>query len=125
MSDPIMNPRVHELLQGTTVAPQQRRDTRAAERPFAKVLEEQQGLRLSGHAETRLRSRGIELNGEDWARIREGVDRAASKGSRESLILVNDVALVVSVKNRTVITAVAKEQLRENVFTNIDSAVIL
>lgn len=125
MSEPIVNPRVHELLQGNTIAPQKRRDTRAAEKPFAQVLQEQQGLRLSGHAETRLRSRGIELNREDWARIREGVDRAASKGSRESLILVNDVALVVSVKNRTVITAVAKEQLRENVFTNIDSAVIL
>ena len=54
-----------------------------------------------------------------------GVDRAAAKGAKESLVMIDDVALVVSVKNRTVITAVDKAQLKENVFTNIDSAVIV
>jgi flagellar operon protein len=53
------------------------------------------------------------------------VDRAAAKGARESLVMMDDVALVVSVKNRTVITAVDRAHLKDNVFTNIDSAVIV
>ncbi|MCC6404020.1 MAG: flagellar protein [Fimbriimonadaceae bacterium] len=82
-------------------------------------------LKVSGHAQTRLKSRQIELDSEAWNRVLEGVDRAAQKGAKESLVMVDDIALVVSVRNRTVITAVEKERLRENVFTNIDSAVIV
>ena len=52
------------------------------------------------------------------------VDRAAAKGARESLVLVDDTAFVVSVRNRTVITAVDRARMRDQVFTNIDSAVI-
>ena len=55
----------------------------------------------------------------------DGVDRAAAKGAKESLVLVDNAALVVSIKNRTVITAVDQAHLKENVFTNIDSAVIV
>ena len=54
-----------------------------------------------------------------------GVDKAAAKGCKESLVLVDNAALVVSIKNRTVITAVDKESLTDNVFTNIDSAVVV
>lgn len=82
-------------------------------------------LKVSGHAQSRLNSRGIEMDASAWGRVKDGVDRAAAKGARESLVLMDDVALVVSVKNRTVITAVDKGSLRENVFTNIDSAVIV
>ncbi|RYG23979.1 flagellar biosynthesis protein [bacterium] len=82
-------------------------------------------LKVSGHAQSRLNSRGIEMDGAAWGRVKEGVDRAAAKGARESLVLMDDVALVVSVKNRTVITAVDKANLKESVFTNIDSAVIV
>lgn len=82
-------------------------------------------LKVSGHAQSRLNSRGIEMDEAAWSRVREGVERAAAKGARESLVLMDDVALVVSVKNRTVITAVDKGSLRESVFTNIDSAVIV
>ena len=57
-------------------------------------------------------------------RLSEGVGRAASKGSRDSLVLVDGTAFVVSVSNRTVITAVGSEHMKDNVFTNIDSAVI-
>lgn len=82
-------------------------------------------LKVSGHAQSRLNSRGIEMDGAAWDRVKDGVDRAAAKGARESLVLMDDVALVVSVKNRTVITAVDKANLKESVFTNIDSAVIV
>lgn len=91
---------------------------------FAEALRQEQ-LKVSGHAQTRLRGRNIGLTQQDWDRVSNGVGLAAAKGSRESLILLDNVALVVSVRNRTVITAVDKENLKDNVFTNIDSAVIV
>lgn len=90
---------------------------------FQSLLQDR--LKVSGHAQTRLQSRNIALDEAQWDRVMEGVNRAAAKGSRESLVMVDDVALIVSVKNRTLITAVDQGQLRENVFTNIDSAVIV
>ena len=60
-----------------------------------------------------------------WDRVMSGVDRAAAKGAKESLVMVDNVALVVSIRNRTVITAVDKDHLKDNVFTNIDSALIV
>jgi flagellar operon protein len=81
-------------------------------------------LRFSGHALQRIEHRGIKLDETTMARLDGGVQRAASKGSRDSLVLVDETAFVVSVPNRTVITAVDREHMREQVFTNIDSAVI-
>lgn len=120
MSTPIHNSRIQELVQGR-VQPQPLREGRGPD--FGSILEDR--LRVSGHAQTRLESRNINLDQSAWERVLQGVDRAALKGAKESLVLVDDVALVVSIKNRTVITAVEKERLRENVFTNIDSAVIV
>ena len=57
--------------------------------------------------------------------INEGINKAEEKGSKESLILYKDTALVTSIKNRTIITAVDKESSKGNVFTNVDSVVIL
>lgn len=121
MAGPIQNNRISDLIQGRTeprtpVAPRGGTD-------FRSILEDR--LKVSGHAATRLQSRNIELDQQAWERVLDGVQRAEQKGSKESLVLVDDVALVVSVKNRTVITAVEKERLKENVFTNIDSAVIV
>jgi flagellar operon protein len=81
-------------------------------------------LRFSGHALQRLQKRGSEVDAASLARLQGGVARAAAKGARDSLVLVDDTAFVVSVPNRTVITAVDREHMREQVFTNIDSAVI-
>ena len=81
-------------------------------------------LRFSGHALQRLERRGIAVGPETLQRLESGVARAAGKGSRESVVLVDGTAFVVSVRNSTVITAVGPEHMREHVFTNIDSAVI-
>ena len=81
-------------------------------------------MQFSRHALARVQRRGIELDPTTLGRLSEGVGRAASKGSRDSLVLVDGTAFVVSVSNRTVITAVGSEQMKDNVFTNIDSAVI-
>ena len=82
-------------------------------------------LKLSAHAQQRLASRNIALDAQDWEKIQKGVEKAAAKGAREALVLSEKAALVVSVRNRTVITAVDPAALKENVFTNIDSAVIV
>jgi len=81
-------------------------------------------VRFSGHALERLERRGIAVDAATLGRLNDGVARAASKGARDSLVLVDGTAFVVSVTNRTVITAVDREHMREHVFTNIDSAVI-
>jgi flagellar operon protein len=81
-------------------------------------------IRWSAHASARLAQRGIELSTEQHARLEAAVDRAAAKGAKDSLVLLDDHALVVSAQNRTVITALGLHQAKENVFTNIDSAVI-
>ncbi len=83
-----------------------------------------QQLQFSRHALARVQRRGIELDQATLGRLSDGVGRAASKGSRDSLVLVDGTAFVVSVSNRTVITAVGSEHMKDNVFTNIDSAVI-
>lgn len=95
---------------------------------FAEILQKVSGdskqLQFSGHAIKRLEDRNINLNESDLLRIQEAVDRAELKGSRESLILDGENAFVVNIENRTVITAVDQMELRERVFTQIDSAVI-
>lgn len=82
-------------------------------------------LKFSNHAQERLKSRNIELSDIDMQKLVEAVGKAREKGSRDSLILMKDLALVVSVKNNTVITAVDSQNLKDNIFTNIDSAIIL
>ena len=91
---------------------------------FADTLQKASGLQFSKHALDRVQRRGIELDGSTLQRLSEGVNRAAGKGSRDSLVLVDGTAFVVSVSNHTVITAVGSEHMKDNVFTNIDSAVI-
>jgi len=96
--------------------------------PFARVLGEKlpaSGIEFSGHAQERLKSRGITLSRADLEKLEGAVDSVARKGGKDSLVLLGDAALVVSVKNRTVVTALDRASLQGNVFTNIDSAVII
>lgn len=94
---------------------------------FGQVLEKKlQGeLKFSQHAQQRLQSRNIQLGEAEIARLENAVSKAREKGARDSLVLMDNLALVVSIKNNTVITAVDEQSLKENVFTNIDSAVIV
>ncbi|GAB6988918.1 TIGR02530 family flagellar biosynthesis protein [Paenibacillus pini] len=82
-------------------------------------------LKFSNHAVKRLEQRGIEIQGDQLARINSAVDKAAAKGSKESLILMKDMALIVNVANRTVVTAMDGKSMQDNVFTKIDSAVVI
>ena len=92
---------------------------------FAEVLARKTAApTFSRHALDRLRQRGIDVSEPTIERLSGGIQRAAGKGSRDSVIFIDNTAFVVSVKNNTVITAVPAERMREHVFTNIDSAVI-
>ena len=82
------------------------------------------GVKFSTHAQQRLQQRDITLGDDAVAKLSDAVDRAQQKGSKESLVLLDDMAFVVSVKNRVVITAVDQPSMKQNVFTNIDSVVI-
>ncbi|MGD8399913.1 MAG: TIGR02530 family flagellar biosynthesis protein [Bacillota bacterium] len=82
-------------------------------------------LKFSAHALKRLESRQIALNDRDLELLQDAVNRAEAKGAKEALIIMDQLALVVSVKNRTVITAMDDRSLRNSIFTNIDSAVIV
>ncbi|NLJ71868.1 MAG: flagellar protein [Syntrophomonadaceae bacterium] len=94
---------------------------------FARVLDDKlnKEVKFSQHAKQRLQMRNIELNESDLNKINDAVAKVREKGAKDSLVLFNDLALLVSVKNNTVITAVDGANLKENVFTNIDSAVII
>jgi flagellar operon protein len=106
----------------------------APTQPFADVLKGVQAggkagdetgqLRFSRHALQRVQRRSVPLDAATLGRLNEGVQRAAGKGSRASVVLVDGTAFVVSVTNKTVLTAVPQEHMKEQVFTNIDSAVI-
>ena len=82
--------------------------------------------RFSSHAKTRIEQRGVRLTADDLTRLDDAIDRMAAKGVRDALVYMSrGLAMVVSVKNRTVITALDEASAKENIFTNIDSAAIL
>ena len=90
-----------------------------------KELDKQDGFTLSNHAAQRLKDRNINFDKADMNRINEGLNKAKEKGAKDSLILYKDVVMVANIKNKTIITAVDKESSKDNVFTNIDSVVML
>lgn len=82
-------------------------------------------LKISAHAQKRMRDRGITLSPQEMVGVQEAVGKAQTKGCRDSLVVLDRGALIVSVENQTVVTAVDHQSLKENVFTNIDSAVFV
>ncbi len=84
-----------------------------------------QGLKFSAHATQRLRERQISFDPETLAKMNDAITKADSKGVQDTLVLTDKAALIVSVPNRTVVTAMDRNNLSGNVFTNIDGAVII
>ncbi|RMF06941.1 MAG: flagellar protein [Candidatus Neomarinimicrobiota bacterium] len=114
---------------GTPPKPNGVQPASPAARPFRDVFQEklqaEAGLRFSAHALHRLNDRGIELTASTMNRLQEGVNKMAQKGTNNSLILLDDNAFIVNVKNRVVITALDKNSTQGNVFTNIDGVAII
>ncbi|MFX3632920.1 MAG: TIGR02530 family flagellar biosynthesis protein [Candidatus Pristimantibacillus sp.] len=82
-------------------------------------------LKFSHHAEVRMQQRGIQLQPDSITKIMNAVEEAESKGAVDSLIVFRDIAMIVNVPTRTVVTALDGKQMQSNVFTQIDSAVIV
>ena len=95
------------------------------ETSFSKVLDQTQGVKFSQHAQDRLKARNISFSNDQLQQLEGAVNSVAQKGGKDSLVMMGDAALVVSVKNRTVVTAMDRSQMKGNVFTNIDSAVVV
>jgi len=91
----------------------------------AKPEDLKSSIKFSNHAIERMQSRGISYNPENLQKLDDAIKKAAAKGSKDTLVLMNDSALIVSVKNNTVVTVMDKNSLKENVFTNIDSTVVI
>ncbi len=95
---------------------------------FQEILQKQSGsgeVKFSKHAAGRLAERNIELTNAQMARLQEGAEKAGEKGIKESLVIVDQLAFIVNIPNNTVITAMHQQDTMENVFTNIDGAVIM
>lgn len=90
-----------------------------------KDLLKKETINFSQHAQTRINSREIPWSHDLEKRVVQGLDSAEKKGSREALILADDVAVIANVKSRTIITAMDRSQMKEKIFTNIDSAVLV
>ena len=94
-------------------------------RPQMSEPEIRQPLKFSSHALSRIKERGISMSNDMMQRLEKAVQNAELKGSKDSLILADNAAFIVSVKNKTVVTVVDRNQLNGNVFTNIDSTVVI
>lgn len=104
------------------------RESKEASQDFGRILEKissKEEIKFSKHARERLETRKIDLRPEDYERLNSAFKKAENKGVKEALILMNDNAFIASINNKTVITAVEREALKDSVFTNIDGAVIV
>ena len=81
------------------------------------------GVKFSKHAEMRMQARNINLTQTQKAKIDSAVNKAEQKGVKDSLVILDNMAFVVNVNSKTVITAVNNSELKDNVFSNIDGAV--
>ncbi|NDI33385.1 flagellar biosynthesis protein [Chengkuizengella sediminis] len=91
---------------------------------FEKLLQDEM-LNFSNHAELRLKQRGIQLQPDQIQKINKAIDNASAKGAQDSLILFDNTAFIVNIKNRTVVTAIDSNSLKDHVFTKIDSALVI
>jgi flagellar operon protein len=109
-------------------------DPRAAEieagKSFRELLNrriegERKELSFSKHADLRAKERNIAIEASDLSRLSEACDRAVSKGVRDALIVMNDSAFIVNAGSKVVVTVVDKNEMKDNIFTNIEGAVFL
>jgi flagellar operon protein len=109
---------------GQPVAPRSAPAGQKATGPsFADTLSQAQQLRFSNHAQKRLQDRDIALTDSSVNRLAQAVERAEAKGGKSSLVLVDDLAFIVNVRERMVVTAMDAKSQREGVFTQIDTVV--
>jgi flagellar operon protein len=93
--------------------------------PSGKTAPPGTDVQFSRHAQARMASRGIELHADDVEDLREAVDKLAERGARESLVLLGESAFIIGVPSRKVVTALTRREAVGNVFTQIDSTIVI
>ncbi len=98
-----------------------------SKKSFSEVLDNinKKEIVVSKHATKRLSERNVSLTKNDINRLDEAIKKASSKGIKDALVLMDEKAFILNIKNKTIITATVEDKLKENVFTNIDGAVII
>lgn len=117
-------------VQGVRPAPPGQAKAPPSSTRFADILRQVQDadthpLQVSAHAEQRIRERNIPFDALQKQSVSEALNTLESKGARDALLLRSDAAFVVNVPNRTVVTAIGRDEMTERVFTQIDSAMVL
>ncbi|WP_232735742.1 TIGR02530 family flagellar biosynthesis protein [Alteribacter populi] len=92
---------------------------------LADSLEQSSTLKMSKHAKKRIQERAINISDREWGKIEEKISEAKEKGIQESLVVTKDAALVVSAHNRTVITAMDRQEAGSQIFTGINGTVLI
>ena len=99
---------------------------------FGKLLEEQlvpkqldHGIKLSTHAAKRLQERNLSMDGAEYSKLKGAIDKLRTKGGQDSLVITPQAAYIVDIKNNTIVTAIDKDNMAENVFTKIDSTLVI
>lgn len=110
------------------IAPQNMNVAAGARKSFGEVLgdalKKDLKVEFSAHATKRIQSRGITMRPEDYERLNRAFEALSARNAKESLVMVDEKAFLLSVRNRTVITVMDKNEMKNNVFSNIDSAMI-
>ncbi|NLW00688.1 MAG: flagellar biosynthesis protein [Clostridiales bacterium] len=123
-------PVVQRRINGIPYTQQPKRQGRASNGiDFKNILQDaisqEKSVKFSKHAQERLSQRSISLSNTEIDKINTAVEKARAKGVKDSLILIGNLAFIVNIPSKTVVTAVDGENIRDNVFTNIDGAVLL
>ncbi|WP_067729391.1 TIGR02530 family flagellar biosynthesis protein [Oceanobacillus damuensis] len=92
---------------------------------FKDLLAEQQPLKISKHATQRLTERKIHIDEQQWRKIGEQMQQAKEKGITDSLVVMNNAALLVNAENHTVVTAMGREEATNRIFTNINGTILI
>lgn len=117
------------IVQSPITLPNQLKQPKVQQTPvksFASILQETaQTLKISKHASQRIAQRNINISDYEWKQIEDKLSTAKQKGLNDSLFITENAALIVNVKNSTVVTAMDRQEASSQVFTNIDGAIIL
>lgn len=119
-----MSHRIHHLQQHYAVQTQKQSSKKPAH-SFQEVLRNSQKIKVSKHATQRLQESNIKINDQQWKIIGKKIMEAKQKGVTDSLVVINNVALLVSTKNNTVVTAMNLKEENSRLFTNINGTIVI
>jgi len=120
-----MNKYIHPLQQTHFPKNKAVKSQQKNKEPFAKILSQATEVKVSKHAQQRLMERNIHISEEKWQEISRKMNEAKVKGITDALVVTEQTTLVVSTKNNTVVTALLSEEANNQIFTNINGAIVM